>query len=179
MSSPMSSRVVTLTSYKNKIFASIEVHIGCISICCAYEKPSKNNLTKDALNGMAYYIFLKSLRSLEDFKKIFISKFLLNLLVQIFNALVYSKIQFLFRNRTFHQISAQSAQPPANLFSLSGHAAHPAFLPPSPHRPSASSSSSRAVTPWTPPPPSPVEWSPLTVAPPPSIGHSYPLLHSQ
>jgi hypothetical protein len=36
---------VTPTFYKNKIlFANIEVHIGCLSICRAYEKPSKINL---------------------------------------------------------------------------------------------------------------------------------------
>jgi hypothetical protein len=46
---------------------------------------------------MAYYIFLKSLRSLEEFRKIPTSKFLLNLLVQIFKALVNSKIQLLLR----------------------------------------------------------------------------------
>jgi hypothetical protein len=43
---------------------------------------------------MAYFIFLKSLRSLGEFRKILISKFLLNLLVQISKALVYSKIKF-------------------------------------------------------------------------------------
>jgi hypothetical protein len=42
---------------------------------------------------MTYYIFLKSLRSLEEFRKIFMSKFLLNLL-QISKALINSKIQF-------------------------------------------------------------------------------------
>jgi hypothetical protein len=52
-----------------------------------------------ALHDMAYYIFLKSLRSLEEFRKnILMSKFLLNLLVQIFKALVNSKIQFLIQN---------------------------------------------------------------------------------
>jgi hypothetical protein len=60
---------VTPTFYKNNFFANIEVHIECISICRAYEKPSKNNLAYDALHGMAYYIFLKSLRSLEEFRK--------------------------------------------------------------------------------------------------------------
>jgi hypothetical protein len=36
----------------------------------AYKKNlSKNNLAYDALHGMAYYIFLKSLRILEEFKK--------------------------------------------------------------------------------------------------------------
>jgi hypothetical protein len=45
---------------------------------------------------MAYFIFLKYLDSLKDFRKILMAKFLLNLLVQISKALVYSKIQFLF-----------------------------------------------------------------------------------
>jgi hypothetical protein len=47
---------------------------------------------------MAYFIFLKSLRSLEEFRKILMSKFLLNLLVQISKAFVYLKIQILFGN---------------------------------------------------------------------------------
>jgi hypothetical protein len=46
---------------------------------------------------MAYYIFLKSLRSLEEFRKILMSKFLLNLLLQISKALVNSKTKFLFK----------------------------------------------------------------------------------
>jgi hypothetical protein len=33
---------VTPTFYKNKVFANIELHIGCISICRAYKNPSKN-----------------------------------------------------------------------------------------------------------------------------------------
>jgi hypothetical protein len=47
---------------------------------------------------MAYFIFLKSLRSLGEFRKILMSKFLLNLVVQISKAFVYSKIQILFGN---------------------------------------------------------------------------------
>jgi hypothetical protein len=46
---------------------------------------------------MAYFIFLKYLRSLEEFRKILMSKFLLNLLVQISKALVNSKIHFLIQ----------------------------------------------------------------------------------
>jgi hypothetical protein len=47
------------------------VHIKSISICSTYEKPSKNKscIGCIALHGMAYYIFLKSLRSLEEFRK--------------------------------------------------------------------------------------------------------------
>jgi hypothetical protein len=48
------------------------VHIKWISICSTYEKKlSKNKscIGCIALHGMAYYIFLKSLRSLEEFKK--------------------------------------------------------------------------------------------------------------
>jgi hypothetical protein len=47
------------------------VHIKCISICSTYEKPSKNKFGIGciALHGMAYFIFLKSLRSLEEFRK--------------------------------------------------------------------------------------------------------------
>jgi hypothetical protein len=43
---------------------------------------------------MIYFIFLKSLESLEDFRLIPLSKFLPNLLVQNFKALPNSKIQF-------------------------------------------------------------------------------------
>jgi hypothetical protein len=43
---------------------------------------------------MAYFIFPKSLKSLEEFRKNPHAKFLLNLLLQIFKALVYSKIKF-------------------------------------------------------------------------------------
>jgi hypothetical protein len=50
---------------------------------------------------MAYYIFLKSLKSLEEFRKILMSKFLLNLLVQISKALINSKIQFLIQKILF------------------------------------------------------------------------------
>jgi hypothetical protein len=35
---------VTLAFYKNKNFANIEVHIGCISMYPAYKNLSKNNL---------------------------------------------------------------------------------------------------------------------------------------
>jgi hypothetical protein len=40
----MGGRFVTPTFYKNKFFINIEMHIGYISICRTYEKPSKNNL---------------------------------------------------------------------------------------------------------------------------------------
>jgi hypothetical protein len=50
---------------------------------------------------MAYYIFLKSLRSLEEFRKMLMSKFLLNLLLQISKALVNSKSNFYFENHFF------------------------------------------------------------------------------
>jgi hypothetical protein len=50
----------------------IEVHIKkCISNYSTYEKLSKNKscIGCIALHGMAYYIFPKSLRSLEEFRK--------------------------------------------------------------------------------------------------------------
>jgi hypothetical protein len=37
-------KIITPTFCKNKIFANIEVHIGCISISHAYKNPSKNSL---------------------------------------------------------------------------------------------------------------------------------------
>jgi hypothetical protein len=108
---------------------------------------------------MAWHIiyFLKSLRSLEECRKIPISKFLLNLLLQISKALVYLKINFLFGKEFF--LHFQPNRP-------SGQPAHLAFWPTqptqpsssSPRRSSATSSSSRATAPWTPPPP-PAPWS--------------------
>jgi hypothetical protein len=69
-----------------------------------------------------------------------VSKFLLNLLVQIFKALLYSKIQFL-SEKNFLQLSTQSAQwppGPSGLLTLSGQASRagtsghaPLPLPPS------------------------------------------------
>jgi hypothetical protein len=72
---------------------------------------------------MAYFIFLKSLRSLEEFrKKIPTSKSILNLLVQISKALLYSKIQFLLQNEISFDFwpNRPSSQPthPAFLFLL-------------------------------------------------------------
>jgi hypothetical protein len=75
---------------------------------------------------MAYYIFLKSLRSLEEFRKILMPKFLLNLFLQISKALVNSKIQFLFGKEfsfafgPIGQPASQPSQPPA--FSFVGRA---------------------------------------------------------
>jgi hypothetical protein len=63
---------------------------------------------------MAYFIFLKYLRSLEEFRKILVSKFLLNLLVQISKALLYSNIQFLSENNfssTFGPIGPVASRP--------------------------------------------------------------------
>jgi hypothetical protein len=54
---------------------------------------------------MSYFIFPKYLDSLDDFTKTLMSKFLLNLLVQISKALVYSKIQFLFENESSSDFS--------------------------------------------------------------------------
>jgi hypothetical protein len=61
---------------------------------------------------MAYFIFLKYWDSLEDFRKILISKFLLNLLVQISKALVYSKIQFLFKKDLSSDFGPSGPAPP-------------------------------------------------------------------
>jgi hypothetical protein len=47
------------------------------------------------------------------------SKFLLNLLLQISKALIYSKIKFFIRKRIFPSLSAQSAQRPAGPSGLS------------------------------------------------------------
>jgi hypothetical protein len=62
---------------------------------------------------MTYYIFLKYLRSLEEFRKILMSKFLLNLLVQISKALIYSKIQFSFEKEYSSDFGPSGPAPPA------------------------------------------------------------------
>jgi hypothetical protein len=62
---------------------------------------------------MAYFIFLKYLDSLEDFRKTLMSKFLVNLLVQISKELVYSKIQFLFEKEFSSDFSPSGLAPPA------------------------------------------------------------------
>jgi hypothetical protein len=59
---------------------------------------------------MAYYIFLKSLRSLEEFRKNPHVKIHLNLLLQISQALVNSKSNF-YSKRNLPPNSAHSAQP--------------------------------------------------------------------
>jgi hypothetical protein len=73
---------------------------------------------------MACYIFLKSLRSLEEFRKILMSKFLLNLLVQISKALINLKIQFLIQKFFFFafgpaDLAAHSVVGPAGPAGLS------------------------------------------------------------
>jgi hypothetical protein len=89
---------------------------------------------------MAYYIFLKSLRSLEEFRKNPHVKFLINLLLQISKALLYSKIKFLFGEEFFFTFGperpgGQSARPasqpgrpprhPLLLRATHGRSAHP------------------------------------------------------
>jgi hypothetical protein len=112
---------VTSTFTRIKFSVHIGVHIKCISICSTYEKLSKNKscIGCIAWHGMAYYIFLKSLRSLEEFRKILMSKFLLNHLLQISKALVNSKIQFLIQKSFFlafgpANLAARSASGPAS-----------------------------------------------------------------
>jgi hypothetical protein len=81
---------------------------------------------------MAYFIFLKYLRSLEEFRKILMSKFLLNLHVQISKALVYSKIQFLFEKEFSSDFSPSSPAPP----TLARYAPQTARSPLGPRDPS-------------------------------------------
>jgi hypothetical protein len=61
---------------------------------------------------MSYFIFLKYLDSLEDFRKNPHAKFLLNLLVQNSKALVYSKIQFLFEKELSSDFSPSGPATP-------------------------------------------------------------------
>jgi hypothetical protein len=96
----------------------------------------KINLVQDALHGMAYYIFLKSLRSLEEFRK--------NPHVKIppkspstnFPSLAKFKIQFLFEKNSSSEFSplgptgprASGAPPNCHL----PHRKMPSAAPPSP-----------------------------------------------
>jgi hypothetical protein len=98
------------------------VHIGCISICCTYEKPSKINLAQDALDGMAYYIFLKSLGSLEEFRKKPHIKIPPKSPPTNFQSLGIFKNLIFIRKRIFLQLSAQTAQQPSGLLAPSGPA---------------------------------------------------------
>jgi hypothetical protein len=126
---------------------------------------------------MTYFIFLKSLRSLEDFWKILMSKFLLNLLVQISKALLYSKIKFYSEknfSRHFQPIrpfgpavahsffSFEPAAPPLPTGprplgwpSRSARRWRPTKLPPPPQEDASSHAafalSSRLADRWTPP----------------------------
>jgi hypothetical protein len=68
---------------------------------------------------MAYYIFLKSLRSLEEFGK--------NPHIE---SLHIFKNSIFIPKKNFLQILAQSAMPPAGLFSLSAYAAQAPPPPP-------------------------------------------------
>jgi hypothetical protein len=79
---------------------------------------------------MAYLIFLKYWDRLEDFRKILMSKFFLNLLVQISKALVYSKNQFLIRKdffSTFSPIGPAASRP---IRPFGPHAPADRLLPP-------------------------------------------------
>jgi hypothetical protein len=81
---------------------------------------------------MAYYIFLKTFRSLEEFKKnphIKIPPKSPPINLQILG--IFKNPIFILK-RIFLQLLAQSAQEPADLFGLSPHAAHPTFF--LPHR---------------------------------------------
>jgi hypothetical protein len=95
---------------------------------------------------MAYYIFLKSSRSLEEFRKILMSKFLLNLL-QISKALVNSKIQFLIQ-KSFSLLSARPTLWPVWTLAQPAHWPHRPRKPKSPrpaHPARASVASSREI----------------------------------
>jgi hypothetical protein len=81
---------------------------------------------------MAWHIiFLESLRSIEEFKKILMSKFLLNLLLQISKAFINSKIQFLIQKFFFLILARPTLRPTRPL-------AQPAHWPRRPRRPKPS-----------------------------------------
>jgi hypothetical protein len=131
---------------------------------------------------MEYFIFLKYLRSLEEFRK--------NSCVQItpkspcanFQSLGIFK-NLIFLKKKFLQLSAQSAQWPAAPFGLFGlerpsKLSQPASPPPSPsslpHRVGGSiASSSCAATPWVPRCRSPAPWSDPNGCPSITRPHSF------
>jgi hypothetical protein len=76
---------------------------------------------------MAYYIFLKSLRSLEELRRNPHVKIPPKSPSTIFQSLAIIKNQILFRKEFFPSLSAQSAHPPAG---PSGLSAQPAAPPP-------------------------------------------------
>jgi hypothetical protein len=78
-----------------------------------------------ALHGMAYYIFLKSLRSLEEFRKNPHVKIPTKSSSTIFQSLAIIKNQILFRKESF--LHFRPNRP-------SGQPAHPASPPSQPHR---------------------------------------------
>jgi hypothetical protein len=131
---------------------------------------------------MTYYIFLKSLRSLEEFMKNPHIKIPSKSPPTNFQSLGIFKNQIFIRKRIFPSLSAQSAQQPAGPFGLSAHATHLAFflltvpaerrlfLLPRRHAMDVAPSFSRIMEPQRSPPP---------ITPPCSIGHSYPPLHSR
>jgi hypothetical protein len=96
------------------------------------------------------------LKILEEFRKIPISKFLLNLLVQISKAFVNSKTLF-YSKRNFPCLSTQSAQLPAGPLDLLAHPAQPASFFLLLHR-------SRARKPPSPAGLTPPPWSSLTTS---------------
>jgi hypothetical protein len=79
---------------------------------------------------MAYYTFLKSLRSLEEFRKNPHTKIPPKSPPTNFQSLFIFKNPIFIQKRIFPSLSAQSNQRPTGPSGLSAHAAHPTFLPP-------------------------------------------------
>jgi hypothetical protein len=77
---------------------------------------------------MAYYIFLKSLRSIEEFRKNPHIKIPPKCPPTNFQSLGIFKNQIFIQKKIFPSLSAQSAQRPAGPSSLSAHTTHPAFF---------------------------------------------------
>jgi hypothetical protein len=131
----------------------------------------KINLVEDALHGMAYYIFLKSLRSPEEFRKNPHVKIPTKSPSTNFPSLGKFKIQFLFEKNSSSEFStlgpaglptppALACRPAQAIHPLSAHAASQPTRPSGPHgtrpssssrRPSAASPFSHATAPWAPP----------------------------
>jgi hypothetical protein len=104
---------------------------------------------------MAYYIFLKSLSSLEEFRKSAHIKIPPKSPCTNFQSLDIFKNPFLFQKEFSFKIWHSRPSHP-----LACSAFRPTRSPP-------------PLVPWMPPPPSPISWSPQR-PPPSSIAHSYP-----
>jgi hypothetical protein len=113
------------------------VHIKCISNYSTHEKLSENKSCIGWIAGMSYYIFLKSLRSLEEFRKNPHVKIPPKSPSTIFQSLAIIKNQILFEKEFFLHFWPNRP---------SGQPAHPASQPSWPHHPPSFPQATRACS---------------------------------